>query len=151
MIFNCLRIMTTIDYYQWIHSNILSYLSILHFATLILRHIFQYWWKINDERGWRMSIFKLSVILRSLQNFFAIFCHWGNWYANMRKKKCVVTLSRLKVFCIFAFSVRLGKMDDVRKFVYKDKFIFVYFTLESFKFLSISCFPVLWKLAFIAG
>ena len=143
--------MTTIDYYLWIHRNISSHLSILHFTTLIRWHIFQYWWKINDKRGWRMSIFKLSVILKSLQNFFAIFCHWGNWYANMRKKKCVVTLSRLKVFCIFAFSVRLGKMDDVRKFVYKNKFIFVYFTLESFTFHIHIGFAVLWMLAFIAG
>ena len=133
------------------YGNIWSYLNNFCFTTLIRWHIFQYWWKINDKRGWRMSIFKLSVILKSLQNFFAIFCHWGNWYANMRQKKCVVTHIRPKVACIFAFSVLMGKKDDVRKFVYKNKFTFVYFTLESFTFHIHIGFAVLWKLAFNAG
>ena len=88
---------------------------------------------------------------RAYKTFFAIFCHWGNWYANMRKKKCVVTHIRLKVACIFASSVLMGKTDDVRKFVYKNKFTFVYFTLESFTFHIHIGFAVLWKLAFIAG
>ena len=43
----------------------------------------------------------------------------------------------LRFFCAY------GEKDDVRKFVYKNKFIFVYFTLESFTFhihIMLSCF-----------